>query len=145
MTRPTACRPRAWRGDRCGRTGAPGGRVGHDDPVENHTTRPHHVAIVGSGPSGFYAAAALLDAELDVRVDMFDRLATPWGLVRAGVAPDHPKIKSVSGQYTKTAEREGFRFFGHVCLGEDVTRDELLERYDAIVYAVRSQTERRLG
>jgi ferredoxin/flavodoxin---NADP+ reductase len=118
--------------------------------VENHTTRSHHVAIVGSGPSGFYAAAALLDAAdsdpgLGVRVDMYDRLATPWGLVRAGVAPDHPKIKSVSSQYDKTAEREGFRFFGHVSLGEDVTRDELLERYDAIVYAVGSQTERRLG
>ena len=117
--------------------------------VENHTTRPHHVAIVGSGPSGFYAAAALLDAGADggpdVRVDMFDRLATPWGLVRAGVAPDHPKIKSVSSQYTKTAAREGFRFFGNVCLGEHVTRDDLLERYDAVVYAVGSQTERRLG
>jgi ferredoxin--NADP+ reductase len=113
--------------------------------VENHTTRSHHVAIVGSGPSGFYAAASLLDAELDVRVDMYDRLATPWGLVRAGVAPDHPKIKSVSSQYDKTAQREGFRFFGHVCLGEDVSRDELLERYDAIIYAVGSQTERRLG
>ncbi|WP_345410998.1 FAD-dependent oxidoreductase [Actinomycetospora chlora] len=118
--------------------------------MENHTARSHHVAIVGSGPSGFYAAAALLDAAdsdsgLDVRVDMYDRLATPWGLVRAGVAPDHPKIKSVSSQYDKTAEREGFRFFGHVSLGEDVTRDELLERYDAIVYAVGSQTERRLG
>ncbi|GAA4870604.1 FAD-dependent oxidoreductase [Actinomycetospora straminea] len=113
--------------------------------MENHTTRPHHVAVVGSGPSGFYAAAALLDADLDVRVDMFDRLATPWGLVRAGVAPDHPKIKSVSAQYDKTARREGFRFFGHVHLGEDITRDELLERYDAVVYAVGSQTERRLG
>ena len=131
--------------------------MGHDVPVENHTPRPHHVAVVGSGPSGFYAAAALLDAELDVRVDMFDRLATPWGLVRLGVAPDHPKIKSVSAQYDKTARREEFRFFGHVHLGDAeelrssgegggvITRDELLERYDAIVYAVGSQTERRLG
>jgi ferredoxin--NADP+ reductase len=123
--------------------------VGHDAWVENHSTRPHHVAVVGSGPSGFYAAASLLDAGAaggpDVRVDMYDRLATPWGLVRAGVAPDHPKIKSVSSQYDKTAAREGFRFFGHVHLGEDVTREELLERYDAIVYAVGSQTERRLG
>jgi ferredoxin/flavodoxin---NADP+ reductase len=126
-------------------TGARQVRVGHDAQVENHTTRPHHVAVVGSGPSGFYAAAALLDADLDVRVDMFDRLATPWGLVRLGVAPDHPKIKSVSAQYDKTARRDGFRFFGHVHLGEDITRDELLERYDAIVYAVGSQTERRLG
>jgi ferredoxin/flavodoxin---NADP+ reductase len=108
--------------------------------------RTHAVAIVGSGPSGFYAAGALLDAEdPPVRVDMFDRLATPWGLVRAGVAPDHPKIKSVSTQYEKIAAQPGFRFFGHVCLGEDVTVDELLERYDAIIYAVGSQTERRLG
>jgi len=108
--------------------------------------RTHAVAIVGSGPSGFYTAGALLDAEdPPVRVDMFDRLATPWGLVRAGVAPDHPKIKSVSGQYEKIAAQPGFRFFGHVCLGEDITVDELLERYDAVVYAVGSQTERRLG
>ncbi len=108
--------------------------------------RTHAVAIVGSGPSGFYAAGSLLDStDPPVRVDMFDRLATPWGLVRAGVAPDHPKIKSVSGQYEQIAARPGFRFFGHVCLGEDVTVDELLERYDAVVYAVGSQTERRLG
>ena len=148
-------KPRPGSGSPCRRRGGPRrgapadgagyGRVGHDAPVENHATRPHHVAVVGSGPSGFYAAAALLDAELDVRVDMFDRLATPWGLVRAGVAPDHPKIKSVSSQYVQTAEREGFRFFGHVSLGEDVSREELLERYDAIIYAVGSQTERRLG
>ncbi|NMO89245.1 FAD-dependent oxidoreductase [Actinomycetospora sp. TBRC 11914] len=108
--------------------------------------RTHAVAIVGSGPSGFYAAGALLDStDPPVRVDMYDRLATPWGLVRAGVAPDHPKIKSVSGQYEKIAAQPGFRFFGHVCLGEDVTTEELLERYDAVVYAVGSQTERRLG
>ncbi|HEY2223023.1 FAD-dependent oxidoreductase [Actinomycetospora sp.] len=108
--------------------------------------RTHAVAIVGSGPSGFYAAGALLDStDPPVRVDMFDRLATPWGLVRAGVAPDHPKIKSVSGQYEQIAARPGFRFFGHVCLGEDVSVEELLERYDAIIYAVGSQTERRLG
>jgi ferredoxin--NADP+ reductase len=141
--------PPLWETGGGGRTGAGCGRVGHDAEVEIHTTRPHHVAIVGAGPSGFYAAAALLDAGVgdgpDVRVDMYDRLATPWGLVRAGVAPDHPKIKSVSSQYDKTAAREGFRFFGHVCLGEDVTREELLERYDAVVYAVGSQTERRLG
>ncbi|WP_433801419.1 FAD-dependent oxidoreductase [Actinomycetospora sp. CA-084318] len=108
--------------------------------------RTHAVAIVGSGPSGFYAAGSLLDSEdPPVRVDMYDRLATPWGLVRAGVAPDHPKIKSVSNQYEKIAARPGFRFFGHVHVGEDVTVDELLERYDAVVYAVGSQTERRLG
>jgi len=66
--------------------------------VENHTTRPHHVAVVGSGPSGFYAAAALLDAELDVRVDMFDRLATPWGLVRLGVAPEVVPFRKLTAE-----------------------------------------------
>ena len=107
--------------------------------------RTHSVAVIGSGPSGFYAAGALLDSdEPEIRVDMYDRLATPWGLVRAGVAPDHPKIKSVSAQYEKIAAREGFRFFGHVELGTDVTAEELLERYDAVLYAVGSQTERRL-
>ncbi|MEU4377221.1 FAD-dependent oxidoreductase [Pseudonocardia alni] len=104
------------------------------------------VAVIGSGPSGFYTAGALLGhKELTVRVDMFERLPTPWGLVRAGVAPDHPKIKSVSAMYEKTAAHERFRFFGNVELGSDVTREELVERYDAVVYAVGAQADRRLG
>jgi len=107
---------------------------------------PLTVAVVGSGPSGFYAAGALLDRDdLDVRVDMYERLATPWGLVRAGVAPDHPKIKSVSSVYAKTATHESFRFFGNVELGREVTREELLERYDAVIYAVGTQGDRSLG
>ncbi|WP_028922901.1 FAD-dependent oxidoreductase [Pseudonocardia acaciae] len=107
---------------------------------------PLNVAIVGSGPSGFYAAGALLDrADLDVRVDMYERLATPWGLVRAGVAPDHPKIKSVSSVYAKIAAEESFRFFGNVDVGTDVTREELAERYDAVIYAVGTPTDRKLG
>ena len=104
------------------------------------------VAIVGSGPSGFYAAAALLQAgERNIRVDMFDRLPTPWGLVRAGVAPDHPKIKSVSEQFVRTAKDPNYRFFGNVMFGVDVSRAELVDRYDAVIYAVGAQTERRLG
>ena len=83
---------------------------------------PLRVAIVGSGPAGFYAAEHLLKQEdVAVEVDMFDRLPTPFGLVRAGVAPDHPKIKSVIRVYEKTAARDGFRFFGNVNVGEDVT------------------------
>ncbi len=90
---------------------------------------PLRVAVVGSGPAGFYAAGHLLSAkDLSVEVDMFDRLPTPFGLVRAGVAPDHPKIKSVTRVYEKTAAKPGFRFFGGVELGRDVTREELLER-----------------
>ncbi len=110
---------------------------------------PLTVAVVGSGPAGFYAAGALLDnSDLDVRVDMYERLATPWGLVRAGVAPDHPKIKSVSTVYAKIASEDSFRFFGNVHVGGpdgDVTREELAERYDAVIYTVGAQSDRKLG
>jgi ferredoxin/flavodoxin---NADP+ reductase len=76
---------------------------------------------------------------------LFERLPTPYGLVRAGVAPDHPKIKSVTRAYDKTAAYERFRFFGHVELGSDVTREELLERYHVVFYAIGTATDRRLG
>ena len=78
-------------------------------------------------------------------MDLFDRLPTPFGLVRAGVAPDHPKIKSVVRVYEKTAAKEGFRFFGGVELGRDLHRAELLERYHAVIYAIGAATDRRLG
>jgi ferredoxin--NADP+ reductase len=111
--------------------------------------RPLRVAIVGSGPAGFYAAGHLLKCkshpDLCVQVDMYDRLPTPWGLVRGGVAPDHPNIKAVSRVYEKTAAHPEFRFFGNVELGRDVSRDDLLGRYHAVVYAVGSQTDRRMG
>jgi ferredoxin/flavodoxin---NADP+ reductase len=111
--------------------------------------RPLRVAIVGSGPAGFYAAGQLLKSkshpDLCVQVDMYDRLPTPWGLVRGGVAPDHPNIKAVSRVYEKTAAQPEFRFFGNVELGRDVSREDLLGRYHAVVYAVGSQTDRRMG
>jgi ferredoxin/flavodoxin---NADP+ reductase len=108
--------------------------------------RPYHVAIVGSGPSGFFAAASLLNAaEIDVAVDMLEMLPTPWGLVRSGVAPDHPKIKSISKQFEKTAEHPRFRFFGNVIVGEHVESGELAERYDAVIYAVGAQSDRALN
>jgi ferredoxin/flavodoxin---NADP+ reductase len=100
-------------------------------------------AIIGAGPSGFYAADQLLKAEFEV--DVYDALHTPFGLVRFGVAPDHPKIKSVTRVYEKTAQHPGFRFFGGVRLGEHVTREELLERYHAVVYAYGTMTDNRLG
>jgi ferredoxin--NADP+ reductase len=103
------------------------------------------VAIVGAGPAGFYAAGALLDAQRSISVDLFDRLPTPFGLVRAGVAPDHPKIKSVVRVYEKTAAKEGFRFFGGVELGRDLHRADLLERYHAVIYAIGAATDNRLG
>jgi len=108
--------------------------------------RPLRVAIVGSGPAGFYAADHLLRQEdLAMEVDMLDRLPTPFGLVRAGVAPDHPKIKSVIRVYEKTAARDGFRFFGNVQLGSQVSAAELAERYHAVIYAYGASTDRHLG
>jgi ferredoxin/flavodoxin---NADP+ reductase len=107
---------------------------------------PLRVAIVGSGPAGFYAAEHLLKPdETAVEVDMFDRLPTPFGLVRAGVAPDHPKIKSVIRVYEKTAGRDGFRFFGNVEVGREISVAELEERYHAVIYAYGTATDRQLG
>ncbi|TMM15306.1 MAG: NADP oxidoreductase [Actinobacteria bacterium] len=107
---------------------------------------PIRVAVIGSGPAGFYAAGHLLkDSAGRVEVDMLERLPTPWGLVRSGVAPDHPKIKSVSRVYEKTAEHPRFRFFGNVCFGEDISREDLLAHYHAIVYATGSAIDRPLG
>jgi ferredoxin--NADP+ reductase len=104
------------------------------------------VAVVGSGPAGFYAADALLKSEDPrVEVDMFERLPTPWGLVRLGVAPDHPKIKDVSKAFERIAARPGFRFFGNVEVGRHVAHDDLARLYDAVVYAVGAQTDRHLG
>ena len=116
--------------------------------------RPYHVAIVGSGPSGYFAAASLLkfadsvevaSQKRDVRVDMLEMLPTPWGLVRSGVAPDHPKIKSISAQFEKTALDPRFRFFGNIVVGDHVQAAELAERYDAVIYAVGAQSDRSLG
>jgi ferredoxin--NADP+ reductase len=103
------------------------------------------VAVVGSGPAGFYAAGALLGADVRVEVDMIERLPTPWGLVRLGVAPDHPKIKSVSRAFERIALQPGFRFLGNVEVGRDIRHDELLDHYDAVVYAFGAQTDRRMG
>ncbi|WP_137146763.1 FAD-dependent oxidoreductase [Mycolicibacterium sp. CR10] len=114
--------------------------------------RPYHVAIVGSGPSGYFAAASLLkfaaseeSGDRDVRIDMLEMLPTPWGLVRSGVAPDHPKIKSISAQFEKTAMDPRFRFFGNIRVGEHVHPAELAERYDAVIYAIGAQSDRALA
>jgi ferredoxin--NADP+ reductase len=100
-------------------------------------------AIVGAGPAGFYAAQQLLEEGLEV--DLLDALPTPFGLVRSGVAPDHPKIKSVTRIFEKTAAHPGLRFFGGVELGTDVRRADLLEHYHAVVYAIGAASDNRLG
>ena len=107
--------------------------------------RPLRVAVVGSGPAGFYATGALLGREVPVEVDMIERLPTPWGLVRLGVAPDHPKLKSVSRAYERIAERPGFRFLGNVEIGRDLHHSDLARLYDALIYAVGAQSDKRLG
>jgi ferredoxin--NADP+ reductase len=107
---------------------------------------PARVAIVGSGPAGFYAAGQLLGhRDHEIVVDLYDRLATPWGLVRAGVAPDHPKIKSVTRVFEKTAALPGFRLHGNVDVGVDVTHEQLAERYHAVIYTIGAPTDRQLG
>jgi ferredoxin--NADP+ reductase len=110
------------------------------------STTPLRVAVIGSGPAGFYAAGHLLAEPSDrFEVDMFERLPTPWGLVRSGVAPDHPKIKSVTRIYERTAAHPRFRFFGNIAFGEHISRKELLAHYHAIVYATGSPADRPLG
>jgi ferredoxin--NADP+ reductase len=106
---------------------------------------PLRVAVVGSGPAGFYAAGALLDADVPFEVDMIERLPTPWGLVRLGVAPDHPKLKTVSRAFERIALKPGFRFFGNVEVGRDLTHQDLTQLYDAVIYAFGAQSDRRLG
>lgn len=106
------------------------------------------VAIIGAGPAGYFAAQALQNMqtdELSFSIDVFEKLPTPWGLVRSGVAPDHPKIKSVSKVFEKIATTEGFRLFGNVELGKDVSLDELKHNYDAVVIAVGANKGRKLG
>ncbi len=111
---------------------------------DNSHDPPYHVAIVGSGPSGFYAAEALLRSDLDVRVSMIERLPTPYGLVRSGVAPDHPKLKQSILVYDKIARHENFNFLGNVELGRDVSIADLQATHHAVVLACGAHADRRM-
>jgi len=113
--------------------------------VLGSASNPLRVAIVGSGPSGFYAAEALLKAPLTVQVDMLERLPAPFGLVRYGVAPDHPKLKQPAQVFDKIAQTPGFRFFGNVTVGRDVTVEQLRSTHHAILFAYGAETDRELG
>lgn len=115
--------------------------------MTSNPVSPFRAAIIGSGPSAFYAADALLSYQgaAPIEVDMFERLPTPFGLVRGGVAPDHAKIKSVTKVYDKTATRPNFRFYGNVTFGTDIFYADLLQHYHVIVYATGAQTDRSMG
>ena len=105
----------------------------------------HRVAIVGAGPSGFYAADGLLRGRPDLRIDIIDRLPTPFGLVRAGVAPDHQGTKAVVRQFDKLLDQPDVRFAGNLDIGRDLTWDELVEAYDAVIVATGMVIDRKLG
>jgi ferredoxin--NADP+ reductase len=108
----------------------------------------YKVAIVGAGPAGYFAAQALQNLqteELQFSIDMIERLPTPWGLVRSGVAPDHPKIKTVAKVFEKVANEPNFRLFGNVELGSDLAIEQLKEKYDAVVIATGSALGKKLG
>ena len=125
--------------------------MAHPSGETSPRARRLNVAVVGSGPAGLYTAealvkqAALLPDPLDIRVDVLDRLPTPYGLVRYGVAPDHKSIKSVANYLRRVLESPGVTFIGGVHFGTDVTREDLLETYDAVVYATGAMRDRRLA
>src|ERR1700704_6854513 len=103
------------------------------------------VAVVGAGPAGAFAAASLLRASGDVEIDLFERLPTPWGLLRGGVAPDHQEIKRLQDTFDRQTLRRGCRFLGNVEVGVDVSHSELMQHYTAVVYATGAQTDKSLG
>lgn len=117
-----------------------------DSPQVGTPKRPLRVAIVGAGPAGFYAALSLLEqTSRTVEVDLFERLPTPYGLVRAGVAPDHQKVKSITRLYERIGQDPRFAFFGNVELGRDIDVSDLTANYDQVLFAIGNEGDRRLG
>src|ERR1700751_5604857 len=106
---------------------------------------PVRVAVVGAGPAGAFAAASLLRAHGNVEIDFFERLPTPWGLLRGGVAPDHQEIKRLDETFERETFARGCRFIGNVNVGADISHDELMRHFTAVIYATGAQTDRSLG
>jgi len=107
--------------------------------------KPLCVAVVGSGPSGFYSAEALFKSDITVKLDMFERLPNPYGLVRSGVAPDHPKLKQAIQVYARIAESPQLNFIGNVTIGKDISVEELRANYHAIIFTNGAESDRKLG
>ncbi|MCK5498262.1 MAG: NADP oxidoreductase, partial [Gammaproteobacteria bacterium] len=108
-------------------------------------SNPLRVAIVGSGPSGFYAAESLIKSDIAVEVDMLERLPSPYGLVRSGVAPDHPKLKQAILLYDKIAQSPEFNLIANVTVGKDISVDELRDSHHAIIFTCGAESDRKLG
>lgn len=106
--------------------------------------KPLTVAVVGAGPSGFYATEALLKSDIDVRINLFERLPSPYGLVRSGVAPDHPKLKQAIQIYNKIADNDNLNYIGNVTVGKDISVDELKQHHHALIFTCGAETDRRL-
>ncbi len=117
----------------------------HNGATSSASSAPVRVAVIGAGPAGFYATEALLKARSGVSIDLIDRLPTPYGLVRFGVAPDHQKLKSVTRLYERTLADPRVRYLGNVEFGRHMTAEDIARHYHAVVYAVGSPADRRLG
>ena len=107
--------------------------------------RPLRIAVIGSGPAGIYASDALTKSEADVSVDIYERMPAPFGLIRYGVAPDHPRIKGIIKSLHKVMDKPEIRLFGNINVGEDITIDELKQFYDAVIYATGATDDRPLN
>ena len=108
-------------------------------------TTPVRVAVVGSGPAGIYASDLLVKSDLDVQIDLFEKMPTPFGLIRYGVAPDHPRIKGIVQSLHNVMEKEEIRFLGNIEVGKDITVEEMREYYDAIIFATGATADKEMG
>ena len=108
-------------------------------------TTPVRVAVVGSGPAGIYASDLLVKSDLDVQIDLFEKMPTPFGLIRYGVAPDHPRIKGIVQSLHNVMEKEEIRFLGNIEVGKDITVEEMRDYYDAIIFATGATADKRMG
>ena len=106
---------------------------------------PLRVAVVGSGPAGIYASDLLVKSDVDVQIDLFEKMPTPFGLIRYGVAPDHPRIKGIVQSLHNVMEKEEIRFLGNIEIGRDITVEEMREYYDAIIFATGSTADKALN